>query len=158
MESVEPPPAEYRAHLGIADAIAAAPLVGTLAFTAVTGGAAVLGEAYFGEGDRAAPLAVAGIRALPYAALVSGAGFVTCAPFVHLFHGRPAAAAASFGARAGLPALAFLLTYAMVQASSPNDGQDHVAPGWQGAAAGGVMISGAFVAALFIDYRYLAVR
>jgi hypothetical protein len=152
-----PPPAEYRAHLGIADGLALAPLAGTLAFIAVTGGAADLATS-IDEGERLAPLPMAGFRALPYAALSSGAGFVTFAPIAHLVHGRPGAAAASFGARAGLPSLAILLTYAMVQASTPNDGQDHVAPGASGAAVGGVMILGAFAAALLIDYRYLAVR
>lgn len=155
----EPPPAEYRSHLGIADAIAALPFLGNVAFIGVTGGAALLGETYFGAGgDELGPLARAGIGALPYTALASGAGFVTLAPTTHLLHGRPGAAAASFGARAGLPGLAFLLTYGLVQASTPNDGQDHVAPGWQGAAAGGLLICGAFAAALFIDYKYLAVR
>jgi hypothetical protein len=45
----------------------------------------------------------------------------------------------------------------MIQASSPHDGQDHVAPGWQGALLGGVLIMGAFAGALVIDYGYLAV-
>jgi len=157
----EAPPAEvrdYRAHLGTCDAIAAAPLVGTVTFVGATGGAALLGEAYFGAGgDQLGPLAIGGLRALPWAALATGAGFVTCGPLVHGLHGRPGAAAASFGVRAGFPALAFVLTYAMVQASTPHDGQDHVAPGWQGGAAGAIAISGAIAAALFIDYRYLAV-
>lgn len=145
--SSPPPVAEYRAHLGAGDGIAAAPLGGTLAFIGVTGGA---GEAF-------APAERLGSHALPYAVLASGIGFVTVAPLVHLVHGRPRAAAASFGARAGLPGVALVLTYALVRASTPNDGQDHVAPGWQGAAAGTLLVGGAFAGALLIDYKLLAV-
>jgi hypothetical protein len=151
------PPTEYRAHLGTCDAIAATPLVADVVVTGGIGLVAIYTDALGGDARALVPALKVGIGGLPYTGLFAAGGFVTCGPLVHSLHARPGAALASFGARAGLPAIAGLVTYAMIQASSPHDGQDHVAPGWQGALFGGVLIMGAFAGALVIDYGYLAV-
>lgn len=151
------PAHEYRAHLGSCDAIVATPLVADIFVTGGVGIVAIYAEALGGSGAGFMPVIDIGIHALPYTGLVAAGGFVTCGPLVHSLHARPGAALASFGARAGLPAIAGIATYALIHASSPHDGQDHVAPGWQGAALGGLLIMGAFAGALVIDYGYLAV-
>jgi hypothetical protein len=130
----------YTNHVVMCDALSAAPLVGHAALIV---------------GSLARPaLFRSMIDALPYTAAVSGVGYLSCSPIVHLAHRRPGSALASFGVRAALPLVAGLLTYGIARATT--EPGDHFANGWQAAAFGGVAVPASFGVALAFDYTVLA--